>query len=147
MRILSKINTVTKTTVRPSFKKGTILAILGNNIKSTSKVIEIVLIEQNEPEATIRITINFIIDTTLGFPFVQQCRKNAMPQKSYSHRVRYNAPSIFLGIDMHLNSEINKKRNNDFDCSDTRQSGNCHRKKLPTSFGDRVTNKNYLFSD
>ena len=58
MRILSKINTVTKTTVRPTFKKGTILAILGNNIKSTSKVIEIVLIEQNEPEATMRIMIN-----------------------------------------------------------------------------------------
>ena len=52
------MNTVTKTTVRPSFKKGTILAILGNNIKSTSKVIEIVLIEQNEPEATMRIMIN-----------------------------------------------------------------------------------------
>ena len=77
-------------------QKGTILAILGNNIKSTSKVIEIVLIEQNEPEATMRIMINFIIDTTLGFPFVQQCRKNAMPQKSYSHRVRYNAPFIFF---------------------------------------------------
>merc|ERR1711915_207635 len=90
-------------------EKGTILAILGNNIKSTSKVIEIVLIEQNEPEATMRIMINFIIDTTLGFPFVQQCRKNAMPQKSYSHRVRYNAPSIFLEIDMHLNAEIKKK--------------------------------------
>ena len=58
MRILSEIKTVTKTTVRPSFKKGTILAILGNNIKSTSKVIEIVLIEQNEPEATMRIMIN-----------------------------------------------------------------------------------------
>ena len=58
MRILSEIKTVTKTTVRPSLKKGTILAILGNNIKSTSKVIEIVLIEQNEPEATMRIMIN-----------------------------------------------------------------------------------------
>ena len=62
-----------------AIQKGTILAILGNNIKSTSKVIEIVLIEQNEPEATMRIMINFIIDTTLGFPFVQQCRKNEMP--------------------------------------------------------------------
>ena len=52
------MNNVTKTTVRSAFKKGTILAILGNNIKSTSKVIEIVLIEQNEPEATMRIMIN-----------------------------------------------------------------------------------------
>ena len=50
-----------------------------------------------------------IIDTTLGFPFVQQCRKNAMPQKSYSHCVRYNAPPICLEIDTHLNA--NKKKN------------------------------------
>ena len=66
------MNNVTKTTDRFAFKKGTILAILGNNIKSTSKVIEIVLIEQNEPKARMRIKINFILDTTLGFPFIQQ---------------------------------------------------------------------------